>query len=279
TLRVQRRNPPALVATMDLSYAIQALEEDLVEPVSIDLVPNLADVVPQAPALDGKRVSYILSTDTLVYNTNKWSAPPASYADIFTPERLPTTGIGSPSTNVGIEFLAASSAAGSGKPISEAMSELKGGIEYLARFRDDIRFIYGRAQEVMPLLAAGDVNSCFVKARFLAEWINRVAPVQAVIPQEGAFYSLNCLGPVKGVAAPELAMAFIDIMLSPEIQKHFPSAIGSAAVNTKTEADIPESFASIVPTLDDIEKLSLLPVLDQSEMEELNTLFNQLVAK
>ena len=279
SMRVQRRNPPALVVTLDLSYAIQALDEGLADPVSVDAVPNLSDVVPQATAMDGQLVSFILSTDTLVYNKDKWPTAPTSYAEMFTPERLPTTGIGSPSTNVGIEFLAAASSAATGKPISEAMHELKAGVEYLGQFRDQIRVVYSRAQEVMPMLASGDVNSCFVKSRFLADWIAREAPVDAVIPKEGAFYSLNCLVPVKGVRAPEMAMAYIDIMLSPEIQAMFPTAIGSAAVNRNANATIPPELANIVPTLADIDKLSLLPVLTQTEMEELNTLFNQVVAK
>lgn len=279
SMRVQRRNPPALVVTLDLSYALQALNEGLADTVGIDTVPNLADVVPQARVADGKLVSFILSTDTLVYNKDKWATPPASYADIFTPERIASTAIGAPSTNVGIEFLAAASAASTGKPIAEAALELEEGVRYLAQFRNEIRVIYSRAQEVMPLLASGDISNCFVKSRFLTEWVQRGAPVDAVIPKEGAFYSLNCLVPVKGVRAPELAQAFINIMLSPEIQNMFPTSIGSAAVNIKADSEIPAELANIVPSLADINQLALLPELDQARMDGLNQLFNELVAR
>lgn len=279
SMRVQRRNPPALVVTLDLSYALQALNEGLADPVSVQSVPNIADVVPQALAADGKLVSFILSTDTLVYNKTKWSTPPASYADIFTPERIAGTAVGTPSTNVGIEFMAAASAASSGKSIAEAAKDLEAGVRFLGQFKNDIRVVYSRAQEVMPLLASGDISNAFVKSRFLTDWIARDAPVDAVIPKEGAFYSLNCLVPVAGVKAPELAQAFIDIMLSPEIQARFPAQIGSAAVNRKTSAAIPDNMKNIVPTLADIDKLALLPELSQAEMDGLNKLFNELVAR
>ncbi|ATN32312.1 hypothetical protein ACO34A_00600 [Rhizobium sp. ACO-34A] len=279
TMRVQRRNPPALVATLDMSYALQAHEEGLIDDVTEELVPNLADVRPQARIQDGKIVSFIISIDTLVYNKNRWSTPITSYADIFAPDMIATSAIASPSTQNGLEFIAGAAAVATGKPISEAMYNLEAGIEYLGQFRDKIGVVFGRAQEVMPMLASGEINSCFVKARFLAEWLALDAPVGAVIPKEGAFYSLNCLVPVKGTNATEVAMGYIDIMLSPEIQALFPSAIGSAAVNTKAVADVPEKLKTIVPSVEDIEKLSLLPILDQAKMESLNTLFNHVVGK
>lgn len=279
TMRVQRNRPTILAATLDLSFAIQALDEGLAEPATVANIPNLADVIPKAFAANGNIVSFILSADTLTYNTAIWTSPPKSYTEIFDPAKVRTTAVPAAGSNIGLEFLAAASAASSGKSITEAMNDLEAGVRYLGRFRDQIKMIYNRSQEVMPLLANGDVGVCFNKTRFMTDWIVRGAPLDCIVPTQGAFYSLNCLVPVKGSPVPEIANAYIDIMLSPEIQGLWASEIGSAPVNRKAVVNIPEAMKRIVPTPEQIEKLALLPELPQKQIAELTKLFNSEVAR
>ncbi|MCM2477236.1 extracellular solute-binding protein [Rhizobium sp. CG5] len=278
-MRVQRRRPTFIAATLDLSFANQALEEDLVEPATVANIPNLKDVMPKALAADGKIVSFILSADTLTFNTKIWSEAPKTYAAIFADDKVALTAFPASGSNIGLEFLAAASAAGSGKPLAEAMTDLEGGIRYLANYRDRIKMIYSRSQEVMPLLANGDVGVCFNKTRFLTDWINRDAPLDCTVPSQGAFYSLNCLVPVKDSPAPELGHAFIDIMLSPEIQDLWAAEIGSAPVNRLVTPNVPEKLKRVVPNAADLEKLVLLPQLTQAHIADLTKMFNSDVAR
>ena len=279
SMRVQRRRPTFIAATLDLSFADQALQEDLIEPATVAKIPNLGNVIPKALAADGKIVSFILSADTLTFNTKIWPTAPATYSEIFADDKVGFTALPSSGSNIGLEFLAAASAASSGKSVAEAVNDLEAGIQYMARFRDRIKMIYSRSQEVMPLLANGDVGVCFNKTRFLTDWINRDAPLDCTVPSQGAFYSLNCLVPVKNSPAPELGHAYIDIMLSPEIQELWAAEIGSAPVNRLITPKVPEKLKRVVPSASDIEKLVLLPQLSQAHIADLTKMFNSEVAR
>lgn len=279
TLRAQRRAPTLIATTLDQSYAIQALQEDLVEPVSVGRVPHLADVTGKAKVADDSIVSFILSVDTLCYNTNAWQGAPKSYREVFQDGPMSKAAIPSPSGGIGFEFLAILSSMATGKPLGEAALEPEAGIDYLARYRDKFGMIYARTQEMMPLLANGDMSSCFTKTRFLADWIERKAPVDCTVPQEGAFYSLNCLLPVKGSPSLDMGMAFIDVMLSPAIQSRLASKIGSAPVNLKAESKIPDALKNVVPTPAQIDGLSLLPDLTPERVASVAKMFNAKIAR
>lgn len=279
TMRVQRARPTFIAATLDLSFALQAMNEDLIEATTVANTPNFKDVIAKATAGEGKIVSFILSADTLTYNKKIWTTPPKNYADIFESSKVGFTAVPAAGSNIGLEFLAAASAASSGKPLSDAMKDLEAGVHYLGKFRDKIKMVYSRSQEVMPLMANGDVGACFNKTRFLTDWVLRDAPLECVVPPQGAFYSLNCLVPIKNSPAPELGHAFIDLMLSPEIQELWAPEIGSAPVNSKVKANVSDALKSIVPNMAEIDQLQLLPQLSQQEIADLTKLFNSEVAR
>lgn len=78
-------------------------------------------------------------------------------------------------------------------------------------------------------------------------------PAAFAYPEEGAVALMLAACPVVDSDAPEAAQAFIDYLLTPEIQVKLADAMGAGPVNTK--AELPEELAAVLPYGDKIDDL------------------------
>ena len=84
-LRAQKDNPQIDVWLMADQGAVIAKNEGLVEPLSVEKVPNLAQLVPKARVAGDPYAEFLFVALALTYNTQKIKTAPTSWDDLWKP--------------------------------------------------------------------------------------------------------------------------------------------------------------------------------------------------
>jgi putative spermidine/putrescine transport system substrate-binding protein len=84
--------------------------------------------------------------------------------------------------------------------------------------------------------------------------VDQGVPVKFVFPKEGAVSAINAVCPVQGGPQPKLAQAFIQHLVSPEVQSILATANGWGPVNKQVKLT-PEAAAKVIYGPDQVNKL------------------------
>ena len=211
-----------------------AIKQGLIVPMDESRVPSLADVYQPLKKTkdDGKLycATYSFGLNGLVvYDPAKTGKQIASWKDVFSGEYKGRIGKIDKS-NEQIWRTALSLGMKYGPLTDEQFQQIE------AKLLEDmkqVRTIYGHYDQMAQLLASGEIwladaddgGSRQAKAKGL--------PIEITYPQEGltAWYDGPCI--VAEAPHPEAAYAFINHMMSPEIQARLPKELGYAPANGK----------------------------------------------
>jgi putative spermidine/putrescine transport system substrate-binding protein len=84
--------------------------------------------------------------------------------------------------------------------------------------------------------------------------VDQGVPVKFVFPKEGAVSAINAVCPVQGGPQPKLAQAFIQHLVSPEVQTILATANGWGPVNKQVKLS-PEAAAKVIYGPEQVSKL------------------------
>ncbi|ATX67533.1 ABC transporter substrate-binding protein [Roseinatronobacter bogoriensis] len=133
-VRAARGDSPYDLAVMGSPAIINALDEEVLEPLNLDMIPNIAHVDPRFPPY-GYDTGCPISFEGIgvAYNTETVENPPETWADLWKPEFAGRVGMARPQSNLGLGVLAATSAA-------------------FDRAEDDMQFALEKWMELEPLV-------------------------------------------------------------------------------------------------------------------------------
>jgi spermidine/putrescine-binding protein len=111
-IKAARGNSPYDMAVMGSPAIINALDEDVLEPLDLSLIPNSANI-------DERFIPYGYETGCpitfegigIAYNTEAIQTPPTTWAELWNPEYAGRIGMARPQSNLGLGVLAATNAA------------------------------------------------------------------------------------------------------------------------------------------------------------------------
>jgi putative spermidine/putrescine transport system substrate-binding protein len=245
------------VVVMTASQSLEGCREGLLEPMSVQTVPNLAHLNPAISAVAGPcgavhEIQYL----SLLYRTDMLAAAPTSWKDLFNEELddrivLPTF------ANIMAAYL------------TQVMSSIHGG---------DLDANIDPGFEAMARLAAQAIGfeqssaileSYIVDGRVWAMpfWDGRAqllvdsgAPVDYILPQEGSIPLIATLNVPVGADNKDLALQFVDFFLAKTSQEAWVESykVGSARADIEVSA---EARARKITTQADLDAL-MLPDLD-----------------
>ncbi|MGE0811876.1 MAG: extracellular solute-binding protein [Vicinamibacterales bacterium] len=249
--------PPADVTLIDLSVARIARDEGLLEEIRRDRVPNGADVGPVGTELGWHGLPVTYDTLTLLYDPRVVSPAPTSWSDLWDPAyrgrlAIPAEGGGD------IQAIA----------LTIVANRLAGHEDYLADPGPGVEKLTALAPGVQTWEPKPDAYTLVVNgtAAMAIGWNARSqlhvgqAPgrIAAVTPREGTVAQVNVLSVVAGTRQRDLAEAFVNYALSPEVQARFSSAMPYAPTNRAVQLDAP--VAGRIPLFDPAERERLIPV-------------------
>lgn len=258
-IRATAGSPEIDVAYMDISVAKQIKNEGLLETVDFSTLSNYGDVAKQAFDADGQYVNFMTAATVIAYNPNEIATPPTSWNDLFDPQYAGRISIGDITGTSGMHFLIAVNKMKGGDFESQ-----DAGFAAIKELMPNVVMLYTQADQIVQLFERGEI----VMAPWYPDRIGSAAdkgvPVAVAYPKEGAVGIQPTVAIPKGAKNKDLAMAFIDVLLSAEGQKCFAEKKYAGPVNTtidlsdKVKAIVPfgESYDNLwYPDTDEIAKL------------------------
>ena len=213
-LNARKANPIVDVAFFAGNFAYQAMNEGLFAPYDPAKIPNLGKIIAAARDPLGGRyaIGYSLSHLGIFYRADK-TAPITSWRDLSRPELrnfLSVPGINT-TFGPGVIYML-SKAWGSG------INDTEAGWAKLAELAPSLKTAYNNSAELNSLITQEEV---YVAPYTSFSWgdIEKTGHrVASAIPQEGLVGTFSTVSIVNGTKNVDLAHAFIDFLISYEVQ-------------------------------------------------------------
>jgi putative spermidine/putrescine transport system substrate-binding protein len=244
-----RDRPYLSVVQMDDPVMIQAVEENLLTPITPDAVPNMTDLRPDAIQMDGMWCNYVQPWAGIAYNSDKIDGV-ASWTSLWDPANAGQVIIPSLQNTEGMWTLMAAGMLGSGLPFAQAQYEVDAAFAKLEELKPNLLTIYSTMSQAFNLLEQGEVS--MLSGNFSSYTLPRKAegvPVDLAAPSEGIFVMPSGICLVKDGPNPELAQAYVNEMLGPDLQTAIADFSSSVPANTTVTAGaiVPEGVSIYSP--------------------------------
>ncbi len=227
TLRATRDNPQYSVMSMDDVGVPQAKEEGLIEQLPMDEIPNLKNVYKRYLFEDNFGVGFAISIAGLFYNP-KSGKPFESYEQMFDKKYARRMLLNTPKNTQSVLMLMVASALASGKPLKDAQYDMEAGWPKLAELKPNVLSIYDAEAQTM-MVAQGQADFGGIEySKAVYPHTRKGVPLDMAFPKEGAFTGINSIALVKGGPHRDLALAYINRILDPAVQKMLAEATLSA---------------------------------------------------
>lgn len=277
-IETQREAPQIDIILGTDSSHYSAIKLGVVEPLDPATLTNYADVYDFAKAPENMGVMYGFQTLGVQYNTEVFAAngwePPTSWNDLWDPKYKDHVILSSVPSGYAMTFLG-------------LLGILEGGTSA------PTDAVWARLEELAPNVlafpsAAAELDQMFANG---GGWIapngsGRVSalaatgvPVAMVIPEEGAALNPNWMDVIKNAPNMEMAMLFIDAMLSPEAQYDVATKMELGPINQKVELS-PEEAASVPFGPDVVSELIPVDVAPlEDDLPAITDRFTRLIAR
>jgi putative spermidine/putrescine transport system substrate-binding protein len=214
-------------------------------PLPREKIPNLAKTLPRFVLSDGYAVAFAVSAVAPCYNT-QLAKPIGSYEGLWDPSLRGRLVIASPKFTQSVMLLIAATALATGKSLEDAQFLTDQGWEKLAALKPNVQTLYDSSTTAMLQLSQGQFAMDGPEfSKTVLPYKMKGAPIDMCYPKEGAFAGINTMTIVKNGPNPDLAAAFIDRMLSPEVQKGLAEA--TFAAPTISGVTLDPKVAAVVP--------------------------------
>ena len=236
------------VAYMDISIAKQVKAEGLLETLDFSSLSSFAEVAPQAFDADGNFVNFMTAATTIAYDPRAFATPPDSWSVFFDPQYKGKFALGDISGTSGLHFLLAMNRMEGG-----TLDNLDAGFGKVGEIAGEAVMFYTQADQLVQLFDRGEI--------VLAPWYpdragsaaDKGVPVAIAYPKEGAVGIQPTLSVPKGAPNRDLAMQYIDVVLSKEGQRCFAERKYAGPVNTKVS--LSDKVKALVPFGESYKKL------------------------
>lgn len=245
-VRATGGTPDMDIVFIDNSLAAQIHGENLAETIDRTKLANAGDVIPSAWGKDDAYVVAMVSATALVYNPKLVATPPTSWLDIEDPAYAGKYAIGDISGTAGLHFLLALNKIKGG-----TLENIDPGIEAIKPIAKGSAVLYTQADQLLSLFEREEIA--------IAPWypdragvaIDKGLSLAVAYPKEGAVGILPAVLIPKGTAKTDLALKFLDQVLSAEGQGCFSERAYIGAVNTKVK--LSDKVQKIVPNGESLE--------------------------
>ncbi len=240
-IRAMAGKPTYDVAYMDNSLATQLNAEGLLAPIDTSKLTSYPDVDKAAFGPGDSYVAFEISATAITYNPKAVSPPPTSWNDLFDPKYKGKIAIGDITGTSGVQFLMAIN-----KMRGGTLDNMDPGFAALKQLAENTVTLYTQADQLVSLFQRGDI--------VIAPWypdrtgaqIDKGLDLAVAYPKEGAVGIKPVLVIPKGAPHLDLALKYVDAVLSVDGQTCFSGRQYAAPVNLKVA--LPDKMKKIVAT-------------------------------
>jgi len=227
----QRSTPPCDVIFTTDEAVITGYSEGVFTPVRKKNVPNLASVFDWAFTVKGydtedavAAVPYTVISSVIAYNPELVKTPPTSYADFWRPELKGKISLTAPTGSSAPAFII-----NTAELFGGSMTNPDPAFKKLAELRPARLTLFWT--DWAPLAKTGEVVMSTELDYYVEAMKTQGYPIDYVVPKERSPALSEFMSMVKGTKNPELAEAFMNLMLDPKPQEGFAVETYQGSVN------------------------------------------------
>jgi putative spermidine/putrescine transport system substrate-binding protein len=203
----------------------------VMDKITAKQVPNVADVYPYAVSDKIVGVSIFTSAIGLGFRTDKGLAKPASWKDLADPKLAGVRG----SYIIPVNSLGQCHLMMLGKIYGKGLTDLDAAYKALEQLKP-IKLVDFTGQ-MEKLLLSGEVSMAVIHDSGVYRYDGQNQPVDFAGPSEGVLALEQVLNVTPGSKVKELAFAYIDYMLRPDMQKMLAEGVWYSPANKKVKLD------------------------------------------
>jgi putative spermidine/putrescine transport system substrate-binding protein len=232
-LQATPKNAPLYdVLHTNTSEQWQAVVEGLVEPkLDAKAIPNLADVYPYAVSDKICGVSAFTSAIGFGYRTDKGFAAPTSWKDLADPKFAGVRG----SYIIPVNSLGQMHLMMLGKIYGKGLTDLDAAYKALEQLKPIKTYDFTGGME--KALLSAEVNIGVLHDSGIYRYDGQNQPIAFAAPSEGVLSLEQVWNITPGTKMRELANAYIDYILRPDVQKTLAEAVWYSPSNKKVKLD------------------------------------------
>ena len=217
-LRSSRNNPKYSVMFVDDNGVEMAKREGLIEKLPREQIPNMEKVLPRFIFYDGYGAAFAMSAAGLAYNPQT-GKPLQSYEELWAPKLKGRFLMETPKATQSIYLLIAAATLVTGKPYAETQKMLDQAWPKMEALKPNVLSIFdNQSQAIQVAQGQCDIAGIFY-SKSVYPYTVQGAAIDMCYPREGTFAGINTATLVKNGPERELAIKFIDWVLSPEMQQ------------------------------------------------------------
>lgn len=245
------------------AYSQTGIEEGLFMPVDRAMVPNAAGVHEAAQAPQGEfGPAYTVGRIGVVYDAAQVE-PITQWSDLWREDLEGRIAIPEISTTGGpLMVLAAAKAAG-----VDAFEETDAAFDKLAEIEPNVAKAYRTGSELINLFSTGEASVGITQDFVLGRLGEAVPTIEFAELSDGGFAVFNTINIVEGTEHADLAHAFIDWALDPELQK----TLAVEGVDAPIVASVELSEEEAAPWTYGAEQIDALNRLDYERLNAAKT--------
>lgn len=227
-----KNNPNSTVDVMYLAeaYSQKGIEDGLFDKIDYSKVPNSKKMLPVAQKFvkAGYGPAYTLNRAAIVYDPAKVKGKITSWKDLWSPDLKGKIAIPDIATTFGPSMVvAASLQAGTDIKSDNGDSAFKA----LEALKPNVVKTYTKSSDLVNMFSTGEITVA-VAADFVVGSIKKVMPTVVYLdPSEGAYLNFNTINITKNSKNKDLALKFIDYVLSAEVEAKTATTVGDSPIN------------------------------------------------
>lgn len=252
-LRAGKGNPEFDVWTVSETWGPVLEREGLLDPLSATGVPAINEVAAYAKRKNNAWVNVVRTNMAIAYNTSKLKAGdmPKKWADLADPKYkgrllLPAA------NNVYAMLLMLKIADTAGGDVDNINS----GVQALTQIAPNVLTYFTSYDQNFNLLNSGQAWIAVTSADRAIDQAAKGAPVGIYIPEDGSAFIANSMGVSKGSKNKDLAEAYLNFVLTKDVQKSFVDKLGY--LPARDDVELSPGVKPSMPVGESLKK-SLLP--------------------
>lgn len=247
------------------AYATRAKVLGLLQEIDVEALENYDELYEfaQDPIGDHMGIGHAINSHALVYRSDMIEEPITSWADLLREDVAGFVSVPEMSTTFGPANIIMLTAAAGGDPLNPEDWEM--GWELVPDLADQLVTTYTRSSELIALYQQEEVwfspYSSFARGNLMETGVE----LEFVIPEEGVVGDPIVVSIVNGTENEDLALAYIDFIISEEVQE--AEALDLVDSPTNMNVEIPEDIAPLLTYGE--ETIDSLIFMDQEALNEL----------
>jgi putative spermidine/putrescine transport system substrate-binding protein len=214
-----KNNPPYDVVVLDEGPYLAALQHDIFEKIPAELVPNMRDM--PAKFVDPRGLGVFISAQIIgiAYNPEKIKTPPRSWNDLLKPEYKGRVGLSNMAGTLVQAWMVEIARLNGGNE-----ENMEPAFDFVKRMLPNLSAITPSPGALATLFQQGQVDIAVHYNNNVGDLQAKGVPIELAKPDTGFAMIRSTAHIIKNGKNPDLAAAYINTIIDPEVQAKLGSA-------------------------------------------------------